>query len=74
MFNRAGLEGLKGRKSDGRPTKVSRELVAQIYNEGPLEGSAWNASSFREAVLKQTGVLYAQDHLWSRILPGMRLR
>ena len=75
-----GVEALRKRRAPGRPTRLSREQLAEaahLYQAGPraagLDNDRWTTARFAHAIHEKFGVRYDPDHV-GRIMHRLGLR
>jgi transposase len=81
-LNGHGVEGLRKRRAPGRPSRLTKDQLAQVaelYHEGPraagFGSDRWTTVRFAEAILARFQVKYDPDHVGRIILRlGLRQR
>jgi len=62
-FEEGGIDGLRTRKSGGRPPETSPDVMARIGREVVTDQSGWTVKEVRELVREETGVTYSERHV-----------
>ena len=75
-----GIEALRKRRAPGRPSRLTRDQLAEVsrlYETGPraagFESDRWTTTRFAHAIQQKFGVRYDPDHV-GRIMHRLGLR
>ena len=66
-YDKEGINGLKDRTKNGRPSKISKEISYQIKKELKESNYGWTTKQVEELIIKKSGIKYHFIHIY-RIL------
>jgi putative transposase len=66
-YDEEGIEGLKDRTKNGRPSELSEEVRYQIKKELSNSKQGWTTKQIEELIVKKSGIRYHYTHIY-RIL------
>jgi putative transposase len=66
-YNKEGINGLKTKQKNGRPTEISEDIGYQIRKEIKESNYGWTTKQVEELIIKKSGIKYHFIHIY-RIL------